>query len=159
MILTFIKDVKAFIKWRRFNSNSITRITNRNYSNNVIANGNRVIGDFSGGYVNLVNGRIVINGLDITPDSKTIHIEINGNVDTLIVDCCNEVKITGSTNYAEIGSGSLHCDQVTGDVKAGSGGVTCNNIQGNVNTGSGSVKAGKIAGTVKTGSGSVYRKN
>ena len=39
-----------------------------------------------GGSISVSNGRVVINGQDVTPDAKRISIELQGNVDRLEVD-------------------------------------------------------------------------
>ena len=42
---------------------------------------------YSGGRsVTITNGRVIVDGKDLTPDAKDIHIEVSGNVKTMSGD-------------------------------------------------------------------------
>ncbi len=106
---------------------------------NVSINGRSYNGDVIG----INNGRVMVNGVEVTKDfadSKTIIIDISGDVTMLAVDACDYVKIEGSAGKVETMSGSVTCGDVLGDVKTMSGSVTCGNIAGDVETMSGNVR-------------------
>ncbi len=88
------------------------------------------------------NGRVTVNGQDVTPeDAKDIHISIEGHVDSIRADACNSIEVTGNVQQVQTQSGSV---QVGGDVL------------GSVSTMSGSIECdGKINGSVSTMSGDV----
>lgn len=114
---------------------------------------------FSGDNISVVNGRVTINGKDVTPDAKEIHISVQGDVESIDVGACREFEVIGNVGKVRTGSGDLKCGNVTGDVQTGSGNVDCWSIGGSVQTGSGDVSAENISGFVKTGSGDItYRK-
>ena len=90
--------------------------------------------------ITITNGRVVIDGKDMTPDTKDIRIEVQGNVGAISADVCTSLSVVGD---------------VTGDVSTQSGDVQCGNIGGDVKTMSGDVKCGEVAGNVKTMSGDI----
>ena len=92
------------------------------------------------------NGRVVIDGKDVTPDAaKQISIEVHGDVERLQVDSCEKISVTG-----DVGSVSTQ----TGDVDVGG------SIDGSVQTQTGDVDcAGSIGGNVNTQVGNItYRR-
>ena len=99
---------------------------------------------FQGKNISIANNKIFINGkqVDGLKDEKNITIEINGDIENIKADSCQEITIKGSCK---------------GDIKTTSGDIKCKNIGGNVNTMSGNVSARKIAGSVSTMSGDVIR--
>jgi hypothetical protein len=106
------------------------------------------------------NGRVLVDGVDRTPgDQKTVTIQITGDVASLDVGACQEVKITGNAGAVRTASGDV---QVGGSVGAGvataSGDVLVKgDIAGDVATASGDVVARTIRGKVATVSGDVNR--
>lgn len=114
---------------------------------------------FTGNNIRVENGNVIIDGEDVTPDSKEIHIAVQGDVESIDVGVCREFEVIGNVGKVRTGSGDLKCGNVTGDVQTGSGNVDCWSIGGSVQTGSGDVSAENISGSVKTGSGDItYRK-
>lgn len=110
-------------------------------SNSIKINGKVISGNYVNSDLCIKNGRVTINGVDVTPgDEKTITIEIVGDVGKINVDACNTLRITGDVN---------------GSVKTMSGNIECRDVTGNVDTMSGAVECGKIGGSVKTMSGDV----
>ena len=95
---------------------------------------------YSGNSVVVTNGKVIINGKDVTPDSKEINISVNGDVSELNVDACNKILIHGNVKDISTKSGDV---DVTGDVS------------GNVNTMSGDVDCQNVGGSIKTMSGDV----
>lgn len=94
----------------------------------------------AGRSINISNGRILVDGKDLTPDSKNITISVDGNIGTLEVDSCQKVDIKGN---------------VEGDVKTVSGDIRCYNVGGNVSAVSGDIKANRIQGNCSTVSGDI----
>ena len=83
----------------------------------------------------------MVNGKDITPDSKEINISVVGNIEQLKVDFCNKVSVEGNVKSISTQSGDV---EVTGDVDGNiqtmSGDVDCGHVQGSISTMSGNVK-------------------
>lgn len=102
----------------------------------------------SGKNISITNGRIVVDGNDVTSDfsadnQSIIRIRVDGNVESVSCDVCGSITVGGS---------------VGGDIDTMSGNVTCANVSGDVTTMSGSVSCGDIAGSVETMSGNIRRK-
>ena len=95
----------------------------------------------SSGNITVANGKVFVNGKDVTPDSKEINISVVGDIEQLKVDACNKISIEGSVKSISTQSGDV---EVTGDVDGSistmSGDVDCGHIQGSVSTMSGDVK-------------------
>jgi hypothetical protein len=87
----------------------------------------------------VLRGRVIVDGKDATPEAKEIHIEVQGNLERLQVDACETVQVHGTV----------------GSVKTMSGDVRCADVGGSVQTMSGDVHAGQVAGSVSTMSGDV----
>jgi DUF4097 and DUF4098 domain-containing protein YvlB len=103
-------------------------------------NGNTISGNLAGRNITINNGKVIIDGVDVTPDSKEINISITGNVSELKVDCCNKVEITGDVSQIHTQSGDVNCQNVNGSVQTMSGDVDCLDIKGSVSTMSGDIK-------------------
>lgn len=97
---------------------------------------------FHGSSVSVVNGRVFVDGKEATgtTPSPKINIVVNGDINTLRVDCCDSVQVTGSVGSLATTSGDIECGAVTGDVTSVSGDVTCGPVQGNIKTVSGNVR-------------------
>ena len=119
----------------------------------VIINGNRI--SVSGRGVTVVNGKVIVDGKDVTPDAKEIRIEVHGDVEHIEVDACNKIQVTGSVRELTTSSGDVTCGDVHGDVRTTSGDVRCKEVRGSVETVSGDVDAATIHGNVRTVSGEV----
>lgn len=114
---------------------------------------------YSGRSVIISNGKVVIDGVDVTPDAKHIDIIVEGDIDKLDVDLCDKLMVKGNVNTLTSTSADVECGDVTGSVKTVSGDIECGNVGGDVTTTSGDVKAENITGSVKTLSGDIkYRK-
>jgi len=114
---------------------------------------------FVGRNIVMSGNKIIIDGVDVTPDSKNIEITVNGNLDSLKVDMCDKITVNGNVNELSTTSGDVDCKDVTGDVKTLSGDIECGNVGGSVQTTSGDIKAENITGSAKTLSGDIkYRK-
>lgn len=108
--------------------------------NTITVNGITVKGS---GNIVISNGKVTVNGKDVTPDSKEIFIIVNGNTEMISADACNTLTVTGSI-------GSLRT--MSGDVNV------AGNIEGHVDTMSGDVECEIIYGSVKTLSGDIKTK-
>jgi len=96
---------------------------------------------YSGNSIVITNGKVIIDGIDMTPDSKEINITVEGNIDALKVDVCNEIKVKGSVKNISTKSGDV---EITGDVDGSiqtmSGDIDCGHVQGSISTMSGDIK-------------------
>lgn len=96
---------------------------------------------YSGNSIVVTNGKVIINGKDVTPDSKEINIKVDGNIDELKVDVCNKVEITGDVSNVKTQSGDVEISgNVTGSIQTMSGDVDCGTVGGSISTMSGDVK-------------------
>lgn len=94
---------------------------------------------YGGRNITINNGRVIIDGKDLTPDAKNISIQVNGDVHEMSVDACNQVDIHGSVGQISTLSGDVICHAVSGDVNTMSGDVRCQNVGGSVKTMSGDI--------------------
>jgi len=113
---------------------------------------------YGGKSITIINGKVIVDGKDVTPDSKEITISVDGNLDNLEVDYANTISIKGDVNKVRSGSGDISCGNITGGAQTGSGDIDCGVITGDVQTGSGDVNATTITGSVRTGSGDIKYK-
>ena len=96
---------------------------------------------YSGNSIVVTNGKVIINGKDVTPDSKEINIKVDGNIDELKVDVCNKVEITGDVSNVKTQSGDVEISgNVTGSIQTMSGDVDCGTVGGSISTMSGDIK-------------------
>ena len=96
---------------------------------------------YSGNSIVVTNGKVIINGKDVTPESKEINITVEGNIDELKVDACNKVSVNGNVSNLKTQSGDVDVTgDVTGSVQTMSGDVDCGTVGGSISTMSGDVK-------------------
>jgi hypothetical protein len=96
---------------------------------------------YSGDNIVVMNGKVIINGMDVTPDSKEINITIEGNIHDLKVDACNSIRVVGNVNAISTKSGYVDVTGgVAGSIQTMSGSVDCGDVGGSISTMSGSVK-------------------
>jgi hypothetical protein len=95
---------------------------------------------FSGNNLTIVNGRVIIDGVDQSPYSKTINIAVNGNIEKLEVDACSKIGVIGDVGNIKTQSGDVEVrGTVKGSVQTMSGDVECQQILGSVSTMSGDI--------------------
>lgn len=100
---------------------------------------------YSGRNITIENGKVIIDGNNVTPDEKEINILVDGNINELKVDDCEKVTITGQVGTVKTMSGSVEIlGNVNGNVKTMSGSVQCDDVGGSVETMSGSIKHRKF---------------
>jgi hypothetical protein len=96
---------------------------------------------YSGNSIVVTNGKVIVNGKDVTPDSKEINISVQGNIDELKVDVCSKVSVTGNTKNVSTKSGDIDiAGNVEGSIQTMSGDVDCGNVAGSISTMSGDIK-------------------
>ena len=113
---------------------------------------------YSGKNVRIENGKVYVDGNLVkgTENDKVINILIEGNVDRIDVDYCDNLVVDGDVNTLETVSGNVKANTVKGNVQSTSGKVeVAGNIEGDVETVSGTVKGHTFNGKVKTLSGNI----
>lgn len=108
----------------------------------IIINGMTITADARS--ISVRDGKVHIDGRDVTPDAKEVSISIVGNVERLDVDACSKVSVTGDVGSVKTMSGDVEVGgNVTGNVGTMSGSVRCDgSIGGNVSSMSGDIKSG-----------------
>lgn len=97
-----------------------------------------------GSNITIINNKVMIDGKNVTPDSKEISIAINANVNNLEVDCCEKINITGDVSKIKSMNGSIFVTgNVNGDVDSTNGNVQCGNVKGSVKTTNGNIRHSK----------------
>ena len=98
--------------------------------------------NISGNSIVIENGRVIIDGVDHTPDSKEISIHVEGNLGWMSIDHCNKIEIAGNVDgKVKTMSGNVVIKgDVSEDVSTMSGNVTCGNVAGKVKTMSGNIR-------------------
>lgn len=94
----------------------------------------------SGNNIVISKGKIMIDGVDVTPEGKEINIIIDGNIEKLEADACDKIEVKGTVNNLKTMSGDVQCGNVNGSVSTMSGDVKCGTISGSVSTMSGDIK-------------------
>ena len=94
----------------------------------------------SSGNISIVNGTVIMDSEKFSTDEKIINISIEGDMNTLEVDCCDKVSIKGEVGRVSTVSGDIECGNVNGGISSVSGDVRCGNVGGSISTVSGDVK-------------------
>lgn len=115
---------------------------------------------YTGSNVSIVNGKVYIDGKDVTPDGKEINISVEGNLDKLEVEHCNRIDIKGAVKDIRSASGDVNIiGDVLGSIDTKSGDVevsgTCSD---SIKTISGDINCGNVSGNISTISGDVRNK-
>lgn len=114
---------------------------------------------YEGNNITVKGSKVIINGKDVTPDTKIVNITVEGNVEDISVDYCEKIVINGNVKSLTTTSGDVECKDITGGIRLTSGDVECGNVNGDIQTVSGDVKCENVSGNVKTMSGDIkYRK-
>jgi len=95
---------------------------------------------FSGSNITVSKGKIIIDGKDVTPDSKNINITVNGNINSVEVDVCDKFTITGDVDSVQTASGDVDIKGNAGSINTMSGDVDCWNVKGSIRTMSGDIR-------------------
>ena len=98
---------------------------------------------YQGNNVSIINNKVYIDGVlqndSVDSNSKQIYITIEGNIEKLEVDNCDEIKVNGDVNVLDTKNGNVVCKNVHGDVTSKNGNIVCTQINGNVETKNGNV--------------------
>lgn len=90
----------------------------------------------SGASVSINNGKVYINGQEITPDNKEavkeINITIIGNIEK--AEIANNLTVEGNIQFANAGNNLVVKGDITGNANA-SNNINANNIHGNAMAG------------------------
>jgi hypothetical protein len=93
------------------------------------------------GSISVTSGKVIVNGVDVTPEAKEINIIVNGDTDKIQVDACNSFHVTGKVGNIKTMSGDVNVSgDVEGSIQTMSGDVDCHKIGGFVKTMSGDIK-------------------
>lgn len=96
---------------------------------------------YNGNSISIINNKVIIDGNDVTPESKDINIIVEGNIESIKADTCNTISVTGSIGSISTMSGDVEIGgNVSGSISTMSGDVDCNNVGGNISTMSGDIK-------------------
>lgn len=117
----------------------------RNVINGMVVDGDLVI----------TNGKVFVNGKQVTTEGKTINISIEGNVDRLQVDACDKILVNGDVGSISTASGDVILNECKGSIQTTSGDVECKGDCINISTVSGDVKVRYAEGSIKTVSGDI----
>jgi hypothetical protein len=104
--------------------------------NTIVINGTTITG---GRNITVSNGRVTIDGKDVTPNQKNISITVHGSVESISADACSYIEVVGAAGKVNTMSGDVKCGAVLGSVKTMSGDVTCGAVSGDVETMSGDI--------------------
>ena len=109
----------------------------------LIIKSNGKVTTIKGGSIQIVNGKILTDGKaveEINTDEKVINITIEGNVERLEVDYCNEITVNGDAKRVRANCGNVNIKgNVSGDVHANCGSITCGNVEGDCHANMGSI--------------------
>ncbi len=96
--------------------------------------------NITGRNITVKNNRVIIDGKDVTPDSKQINISVQGDVGDIKVDMCEKIIVTGNASQVSTTSGDIEVGgSVGGSAKTISGDINCGNIGGDASTMSGDI--------------------
>jgi hypothetical protein len=108
----------------------------------MIISGKNSYKNYQGNNISINNGRVIIDGVDVTDDNdnKVLNITIQGNVES-ISGLVSTLKVTGDINNLSSGSGDVDIvGNVNGNIKVGSGDISVRgNVSGSVITQSGDI--------------------
>ena len=109
----------------------------------IIIKSNGKVTTIKGGSIQIVNGTILANGREleeVNTDEKVINITIEGEVERLEVDYCNEITVNGAVKRVQTHCGNVNIKgDVSGDVHANCGSITCGNVEGDCHANMGSI--------------------
>ena len=98
----------------------------------------------SGSNISVINGKVYSDcKLVDVPEQKTINITVEGDVQTLKVDACDQVTINGNCGNIITETGDI---MIKGDVS------------GNIQNDTGDIVCGNVGGYCKTNVGDINRK-
>lgn len=107
----------------------------------------------------ITNGKVILDGKDVTPDGKEINISVEGDVESMEIDACSTIKISGNTGNIKTSVGDVEVSgAVNGSVQTQSGDINCGDVGGNASTQAGDIDCGSVKGNVSTMAGDIRHK-
>lgn len=118
---------------------------------------------YSGNNINIVNGKVMIDGKvqDLEKDLPEINIVITGDIQNMEIDSCKTIEVQGNVKKIQTTSGDVIVKgNVEGDVTTMSGDLEVEgNVSGSAKTMSGDIKCNELKGSASSVSGKVQIKN
>lgn len=111
----------------------------------------------SGRSILISNGKVMIDGKDVTPNEKIINISVTGNIENLSVDSAERVEVSGDVSSLKTMSGDISIKgNVKGNINNTSGDLEIGgSVGGDIKLTSGDIKCGDVGGSIKTMSGDI----
>ena len=99
---------------------------------------------YKGKSVSIINNEVIIDGRRVNDsdidNAKVININIDANIDTLSVDYCETLEITGDCGNISSKNGNISVKgNVRNDVSNKNGNIVCRNVGGDVETKNGDI--------------------
>jgi hypothetical protein len=111
---------------------------------------------YSGSSIVINNGKVIIDGKDVSDQVKGLVINIEGNVGSLSVNICDKLTVTGDVGDIQTQSGDVKVSgSVKGNINTQAGDITCGNIGGDVETQAGDIECATISGKASTMAGDI----
>lgn len=88
--------------------------------------------------IKITKNKIIIDGEDVTPESKEIIIRVEGDLDSIHADNADTIEVLGNVGSITTASGDISCE-VVGDIKTMSGDVHCKRVEGDFTSMSGNL--------------------
>lgn len=96
---------------------------------------------FNGKSIQITNGKVIVDGKYVTPESKDVSIIVEGSIESINADTCSKIEVSGNAGSVKTMSGDVFIEgDVSGSVTTMSGDVRCGGVQGNVSSMSGDIK-------------------
>lgn len=111
--------------------------------------------NYQGRNIIINNDIVIIDGNVVESDGKTITISIEGDIQSLNVDRCKDIKVNGNVGSLTTTSGDIEITGNTGNINTTSGDIECGNVKGSINTTSGDIECEDVGGSISTLSGDV----
>jgi len=118
---------------------------------------------YSGNNINVVNGKIIIDGKiqEIDKNLPEINIIVHGDIQIMDIDSCNTIEVHGNVKELQTTSGDIN---VTGNVEGNSSSTSGNieiegYVSGHAKTVSGDIKCNELKGNASSVSGKIHVKN
>lgn len=131
----------------------------------IVINGREVVSNFQGGSVTFINGKLIVDGKNVSLDDfqsePSVNITVEGNVHR-VETSSGDVTVNGEVGSVQTASGDVEvtCAVVEGNVSAVSGDVNVEGtVYGDVSAVSGDIKVtGDVQGQAVTRAGRVKKK-
>ena len=114
---------------------------------------------YNGSNLKMTNNKIIIDGVDVSPDSKIINVLVHGDVNNLSVDSADEIVVAGDCTQVNTSSGDVEVGGNVDKINTTSGDVKVDgDVNGSVSSSSGDIECSKILGNASTRSGDIDKR-